>query len=234
MSKFIINAFIWIFKVDFKEAQKEVSEYPNLREFFIRKLKPGLRPLASSEAVHPSDSRLQEKGEILPSKYDDPKLIQAKGSYYSLKDFTQDPQSAQKWSGGFFATYYLHPRDYHWVHSPMSGTIKAIRKIEGQLWPVNAPSVRLISSLYVKNARVFIELDTSYGPVGVCLVGAFNVGRISIEAQEGQKIQKGDALGYFNFGSTVVVLYPKSFYEKYKDQFQFIEPIRMGASLVLK
>ncbi|HPI41625.1 MAG TPA: archaetidylserine decarboxylase [Pseudobdellovibrionaceae bacterium] len=234
MHGLIIKAFIWIFKVQSYEAEKDISEYPNLREFFIRKLKRGLRPLASAEIIHPCDSRIQEHGEVIggTTQLKEATLLQAKGVSYSLNDFSQDSEAAKKWNQGYFVTYYLHPRDYHWAHFPMDGVVTRIKKIPGHLWPVNQWAVSWIPNLYIQNARVFIELSTAYGPVGICMVGAFNVGRISIEVQEGQTVKKGDPLGYFNFGSTVIVLYPSTLYNKYKNQFSFPDPIRLGETLV--
>lgn len=227
MHAVIIKVFIWFFKVQSSDAEKELDKYPNLREFFIRKLKPGLRPLAVAEVVHPCDSRIQEAGVIQQGQ-----LIQAKGKLYSVQELSQDVNADQKWNQGYFITYYLHPRDYHWAHFPLSGVITQITKIQGQLWPVNQMAVRWIPGLYIKNARVFIEIQTIYGPVGICMVGAFNVGRISLVVEVHQTVQKGDPVGYFNFGSTVVVLFPSSFYEKYKDQLHFSNPIRVGTGLI--
>ncbi len=230
--RWIIKTFIWFFKVDFKEAEKDLADYPNLREFFIRKLKSGARPISTAMVVHPCDSKVQQASEILISEgQKELKLIQAKGKFYSLLQLSQDAEAFQKWSGGYFITYYLHPRDYHWVHAPLSGKVLAVKHIAGKLWPVNTLAIRTISNLYLQNARVFIEIATEYGPVGVCLVGAYNVGRISTLVEVGANLQKGDPLGYFNFGSTVVMIYPKKFYEQNKTNLRFHEPIRMGSGL---
>ncbi len=224
------TAFIWIFsffyRIRIDEAEKSISEYPSLGDFFCRKLKPGLRPIANGKVVHPCDSEVVQYGLLNQSK-----LIQAKGLSYRVDQLTNDPESLSKFDGGYFVTYYLCPTDYHRVHSPIDGMVTQTIYTEGDLWPVNKWSLNNIPNLYPKNERVYVELATEYGAVGVVFVGATNVGSIELSydptlktnQNRGPKreqqappieINKGDELGLFRMGSTVVVLFSRDFVSK--------------------
>ena len=229
-----VQAFAWFYKINLDEAEKPFTEYPSIGEFFIRRLKGGVRPLSSAWAVHPADSKITQSAAILNNS-----MIQAKGIHYSLRDFTLDPDCDKKWSEGYFLTYYLCPTDYHRVHSPVEGKITSVRHIPGQLWPVNEWSTTNIKDLFTVNERILVEIETELGPVGVVFVGATNVGHICLSFDESirgnekgpqvmkQKIypqpiaiKKGTELGYFRMGSTVVMLYPPKFRTKYIEQLK--------------
>lgn len=218
-----IRTFGNYYKIDFAEAEKPIAEYPSIGEFFIRRLKAGARPVAESRIVHPADSRISQIGAIEMGR-----LIQAKGKTYSLESFLYDETALQKYENGLFATYYLCPTDYHRVHSPVTGRITAVTHIPGALWPVNEWSVGNIENLFCVNERVIVEFQTEWGPVALVLVGATNVGKISLSFeseilsnqpkrikpqkiiyQPGPAINKGDELGIFHMGSTVVMCYPQ-------------------------
>lgn len=219
----IIRWFAGRYKINLEEAELALAEYPSLGEFFIRKLKPGLRPIAETKVVHPADSQVTQAHRIQNGK-----LIQAKNKYYSVVDLTADPQALEKYDGGFFLTYYLCPTDYHRVHSPVTGVIKKIIHIPGNLWPVNNWSTENIPELFSVNERVCVEIETDQGLVNVVFVGATNVGQIELfvdtEIRGNQlvlskplikdglniSIQKGQELGCFRMGSTVVALFQKS------------------------
>lgn len=222
LNKILIANFAKAYRIRLDEAELPIEGYPSLGEFFIRKLKPGIRPVASSWAVHPADSVITQAAVIQSGK-----LIQAKDKTYSLDQFTKDPQAMSKWNDGIFLTYYLCPTDYHRVHSPVDGAITKVRHIPGALWPVNAWSTENISEMFSINERVLVEIQTDCGPVGVMFVGATNVGKIIlsfdpeiignqmktddvIEKSYSLPIKKGDELGAFRMGSTVVMLYPKT------------------------
>lgn len=193
------------YKLDLNEAEKEFDEYPSLNALFTRKLKPGLRPIADTYFVHPADSRMTQFGVI-----ENDTLIQAKQLTYKLSDFIGNPEKAKKYEGGSYIVYYLCPTDYHRVHAPVEGTIKEIRKLGLDLWPVNDLSVANVPELFIANERVVVSLNTQLGPVEVVFVGATNVGSIEIFKKETELVQKGEELGVFQMGSTVVVIYPKS------------------------
>lgn len=221
LNRWIIAKFAKAYRIDLNEAEKSIDQYPSLGEFFVRKLKPGLRPIADSWAVHPADAVITQISPIQEGK-----LIQAKNKFFSLQNLTKDNQALVKWGQGFFATYYLCPTDYHRVHSPVSGEITLVRYIPGALWPVNSWSTDNIEELFTVNERVLVEIKTDKGLVAAIFVGATNVGQIILsfdseihgnqlgsktiveKSYSGLKIKKGDELGMFRMGSTVVMLYP--------------------------
>lgn len=220
----IIRLFAHQYSIDLNEAEFPVDQYPSLGEFFIRRLKPGVRPLAETKVVHPADSVVTQAERIQSGK-----LVQAKDKFYSAVDLTADPKALDKYEGGFFLTYYLCPTDYHRVHSPVTGIVKKITHIPGNLWPVNNWSTENIPELFSVNERVCVEIETYQGPVNVVFVGATNVGQIELfidsEIRGNQlvlsktfikdglniSVEKGQELGCFRMGSTVVALYGKSF-----------------------
>jgi len=227
LNKFIIVSFARAYRINLNEAELPVEKYPSLGEFFIRKLKFGIRPMAQSWAVHPVDAAITQAGKIISGK-----LIQAKDKTYSIETFTQDKKALEKYHNGVFLTYYLCPTDYHRVHSPVSGEIKRVVHIPGGLWPVNSWSTENIHELFSINERVLVEIETELGLVGVMFVGATNVGKIclSFDAEIiGNQllsgaikeknyfnlsiklpIKKGEELGMFRMGSTVVMLYSEN------------------------
>lgn len=200
-----IRWFAKTYKIQLDEAEYSIENYKSLNAFFTRRLKPGLRPLASSFCVHPADSRITQFGLIESGT-----LIQAKGVTYSLAEFIGNAERAAKYEGGFFIVYYLCPTDYHRVHSPVEGTVKEIKRLGLDLWPVHDHSVALIPDLFIVNERVVVTLNTQLGSVETVFVGATNVGSIEIYKSEGELVQKGEELGVFQMGSTIVMIYPKS------------------------
>ena len=234
-----------MYNIDLNEAEKPYTEYPSIGEFFIRKLKSGIRPVGSGWAVHPADSKITQAERISNGS-----LIQAKGITYNLTQFTQDQEALSKWDDGIFLTYYLCPTDYHRVHSPVDGTITDVRYMPGQLWPVNEWSTTNIKDLFTVNERVLVEIQSEFGPVGVVFVGATNVGHIVLSFDEtvrgNQKgphifqhkkyhppiaVKRGDELGMFRMGSTIVMLYPKAFREKFENSLNKGPSVRVNASL---
>jgi phosphatidylserine decarboxylase len=245
-AKLSIKAFASWYNISLEEAEKAYTEYPSIGDFFVRRLKPGIRPIGDSWAVHPADSKITQAAPI-----DNGTLIQAKGLTYKLSEFTQDPDCQKKWAGGFFMTYYLCPTDYHRVHSPVDGQITDVRYMPGHLWPVNDWSTTNIKDLFSINERVLVEIQTDLGPVGVVFVGATNVGHICLSFDE--KIQgnqkgphifqhkkyepeiqthKGAELGMFKMGSTVVMLYPPMFRQKFEGHLELGPSVRVNASLI--
>lgn len=218
----IIRLFAKQYKINLEEAELAIEEYPSLGEFFIRRLKPGVRPIGEKKVLHPADSLVTQAEEIKHGK-----LVQAKNKYYSLPELTHDKNAIEKYNEGFFVTYYLCPTDYHRVHSPMTGIIRKITHIPGDLWPVNEWSTQNVHELFSVNERICVEIETYQGWVNVIFVGATNVGYIELFCDSeikgnqltGQKprikdnlsieIKKGDELGCFRMGSTIVQLFSK-------------------------
>lgn len=241
-----VRLFAGFYNIDLTEAEKPYDQYPSIGEFFVRRLKPGIRPVAEAWAVHPADSQITQCAVI-----DGDSLIQAKGLKYSLSNFTQDPEAHKKWSGGIFLTYYLCPTDYHRVHSPVDGVITDVRYMPGSLWPVNEWSTTNIANLFSVNERILVEIETDLGPVAVVFVGATNVGHIVLsfdeKVQGNQKgphifshkkysppinVHKGQELGMFRMGSTVVMLYPPNFRQSFENTLDRGPQVKVNSALV--
>lgn len=223
LSRFAIPLFIRRFRIDTEEAEKPWREYPNLLEFFIRKLKPGARPVDPSPntGISPVDGVISQLGDITENT-----LIQTKGMTYRLVDLLGgDSEQAARYEGGKFVTIYLSPRDYHRIHAPADGEVTHVSYIPGHLFPVNDFGVRTIPGLFVRNERLITYLRTALGVIAVVKVGATNVGSIrlnfdpkvfthSAERRGVRKVYetpprlaKGQEMGRFEFGSTVILLF---------------------------
>ncbi|HTO98165.1 MAG TPA: archaetidylserine decarboxylase [Myxococcales bacterium] len=223
----LIRAFARKYGVDEAEAERPIEEYPTFTEFFTRRLKPGLRPIAPGEGlpVSPVDGTLGELGEIVDSR-----LYQAKGKHYTLPELIGGPaaeEDARQFAGGAFCTIYLAPRNYHRIHAPLGGRIAGYVSMPGQLWPVNPVGVRNVEKLFCVNERLSTFLATPRGPCGVVAVGATNVGRIRAVYddvvtnarrtrqaarrmyEQPLPVEKGGELAVFEMGSTVVLLFAR-------------------------
>ncbi len=220
-----VRVFANMYSINIDEAEKPLKEYLSIGDFFVRRLKPSVRPLAAARVVNPADAVVNAAGSIT-----DGKMLQVKHRPYSVAQILTSPQRAKDLEGGFFATYYLCPTDYHRVHSPVSGKITSVDHVPGKLWPVYKKSVEGIADLFAVNERMVVSIETDLGLVSVVFVGAMNVGKIElafdshfqsqmpdIDEKRSKNytppiaIKAGDELGLFRMGSTVVVFYPKSY-----------------------
>ncbi len=220
INRLIIANFAKAYRINLDEAEFPIDQYLSLGDFFVRKLKAGIRPLGKTWALHPADAVITQAARIA-----DGKLIQAKNRTYSVETFTKDKEALAKFNNGLFLTYYLCPTDYHRVHSPVTGEIRKVIHIPGNLWPVNPWSTENIHEIFSVNERVVVEIETDRGPVGLVFVGATNVGKIMLsfdsdiignqlmssavreKTYNNTFIKQGDEIGMFRMGSTVVMLY---------------------------
>lgn len=227
-SHFLIKRFIKAYKIDMSEAQWERAEdYASFNEFFTRPLKEGIRPLASEPDIvaHPVDGAISQLGPIVEGK-----LVQAKHHNYSLQNLLGGlEQTAAPFAGGSFATIYLAPKDYHRIHMPVTGTLREMIYIPGELFSVNPLTAECVKDLFALNERVVTIFDTEFGPMALVLVGATIVASIetvwagTITPPSGKnifrwtypakgntavKLEKGAEMGRFKLGSTVVLAFP--------------------------
>jgi len=215
------RAFARAVGADLREAELDLRAYTSLGDLFARRLKPGLRTLDPDPRVIPSpcDGVVAALGTA-----DNGTLIQAKGKDYQLEDLVVDRELAERLTGGAYATIYLSPRDYHRVHTPVDGRIVHYDYVPGALWPVNPRIAARRDRLLVRNERVVITLDAGpLGMVAVVMVGASGVGNIALtyapqsvtwraagerrRVEVDQPVAKGDELGAFRLGSTVVMVF---------------------------
>ena len=227
IKNFLIQRFIGLYKVDVEELTLPVPDgYPTFNDFFTRELAEGARPIdrAIDAIISPVDGTVSAAGNI-----DSDMLLQAKGQHYSLSDLLMsDIDDVDRFRNGSFATIYLAPHNYHRVHCPLSARLVAARYVPGALFSVNAATVSLLPNMFTRNARLVCKFASDAGPMILIFVGALNVGSIStpwtgqirprpkgvvqdIDILSGgypTETKKGDLLGWFNMGSTVIVLLP--------------------------
>jgi len=241
--RFIINKY----KVNIEEAKTaELTAYSSFNAFFTRQLREGIRPIASgSDVVSPVDGAISQLGPIK-----DGQIIQAKGRRYSVLELLAgDQKLAQQFEDGQFATIYLSPRDYHRIHMPLTGKLKSMTYIPGKLFSVSPRTARAVPNLFARNERVVTVFETDMGPMILVLVGAIFVGSMEtvwqgqITPEYGKNIkqwdykdkpevilQKGEEMGRFNMGSTVVMLVPKDC-PSFSDAFIAGSNVIMGQAL---
>ncbi len=234
-----IRTFANQYSIDLDEVEKPLSEYATFDEFFTRRLKPGARIVDSAEnaLVSPCDGFWSNAGRI-----EELQLEQIKGKRYRLDALLGGEDLAEPYADGGYATLYLSPKDYHRVHFPCDGRVVLTRYIPGRQFPVNAPSVRTIEELFSRNERMVTVLETSKGLMAIVMVAATCVSRITqsydptlaafdrkvggtFHHYPAVDISKGDELGIFHLGSTVILAFPEETLE--------LENGRIGAPLTM-
>ncbi|MEX2122426.1 MAG: archaetidylserine decarboxylase [Woeseia sp.] len=224
---FLIRAFVRFYDVDLGDVSRTVpGGFVDFNDFFTRELADGARPIDAfaTSIVSPVDGIMSAAGRI-----EGDSLLQAKGIHYTLEDLlATDLADAALFENGSFATMYLAPYNYHRVHSPLGGELTAARYVHGRLFSVNRTTVGLLPHLFTKNERLICHFRTVVGPMALIFVGALNVGSVSTPwtgrihvrkaggvddldldtAVTSVDVDKGQLLGWFNMGSTVIVLLP--------------------------
>ena len=222
---FLVPLFIRQFKVNMKEAKDpDWHNYPSFNQFFTRELKDDARSIVSDKnaIACPVDGAISQLGKI-----NNDLIFQAKGHAYSLQQLLGDREDLSKiFKNGRFNTIYLSPKDYHRIHMPLDGTLKEMVHVPGQLFSVNPTTVNNVPALFARNERVICLFDTEHGPMVMILVGAIFVASIEtvwhgvitpptrkdIQSwtydEEKIILKKGDEMGRFNMGSTVILLFP--------------------------
>lgn len=212
-----VRLFAGLVGANLNEASAAAESYRSIADFFVRDLAPGLRP-SGEGIVSPVDGAIRDLHRIEGNE-----LEQVKGRSYSVESLLGSAEDASAVRGGYFINLYLSPPDYHHVHAPSDLAVESIRYIPGYLWPVNTWALHQIPELFSRNERVVIAARTERGRVWIVMVGATNVGRMSLTFdplitnsgdRKGFKrcyespiqIQKGSRLGTFHLGSTVLLL----------------------------
>ncbi len=226
---FLIKRFIKQYKIDMTEAKYEdPAHFDSFNNFFTRELKDDLRTIASEVDIiaHPVDGAISQLGDIAQGR-----LIQAKGHNFSLQELLGgDEETALPFKDGKFATIYLAPKDYHRIHMPIDGILKQMIYVPGDLFSVNPLTAQNVPNLFARNERVVAIFDTELGPLAMVLVGATIVASIetvwsgTVTPPAGKKVtswgypndgenkielKKGQEMGRFKLGSTVILAWPK-------------------------
>ncbi|MEO1173074.1 MAG: archaetidylserine decarboxylase, partial [Myxococcota bacterium] len=217
------RSFVAATGINMRESAEPIESFSTLEELFTRSLKPGLRRVdpAPSSVVCPVDGTMGTSGTI-----SDGTALQLKGRSYSVARLLGSESDAADFEGGAYMTFYLSPKDYHRIHSPVAGAVTRARVIPGSLMPVFAEAVEKVDELFARNERLvtFLEHETA-GRIAVVKVGATLVGRISVTYDDTlrsndrsvtryersydppESIAKAGELGAFELGSTVVLLF---------------------------
>ncbi|MBF0746706.1 phosphatidylserine decarboxylase [Gemella sp. 19428wG2_WT2a] len=205
-SRLLIQPFIKTYGINTYEILKDVSEFKNLNEFFIRKIHPNLRPIEEEKdaIISPTDGLISEIGNI-----DEESCFIIKGQEYSVKTLLADKNRAKSLAGGTYMVIYLSPKNYHRIHMPTS-SIKIEEYALGKYsYPVNKLGLELGDNVLSYNYRKVYRITSDKFNYDLVAVGAQNVNSI-ISTYDKENLAKGDELGYFEFGSTVVLLFPKN------------------------
>lgn len=237
-----IRWFIGRYGVDISEAlHADADSYAHFNAFFTRALRPGARPLAggAETVLCPADGRISAIGDIHADL-----LLQAKNQRYSLHSLLGgDAGRAAAFEGGRFATVYLSPRDYHRVHMPVAARLREMTYIPGRLFSVNFATARVVPRLFTRNERLVCIFDTALGPMALILVGAMLVSGMETvwsgpvvpphgqamrswryEGEDALELTRGEEMGRFNTGSTVIVLFPA-------DRIDWLDGLHPGVSV---
>jgi phosphatidylserine decarboxylase len=221
----LLRGYARAYDLDLGEAEHPIEHYPSLQALFTRRLGADARPLPAGEdvAVAPSDGAICEAGVAVGGK-----LLEAKGSLFTLRELLADDDLATRLTGGSYVVIYLSPRDYHRVHFPVGGTVVSWRHIPGKLFPVGSKSVRREPGLFARNERFVTTIEGSAGLCAVVMVAAVGVGHItasydpevathrhgfaggSVRSKRFESpptATRGQELGIFNLGSTTVTIF---------------------------
>lgn len=242
VTTWIIRRFVAKYGVDMGEAlESDIARYASFNDFFTRALKPGARPIASSALISPVDGAISQFG---PIKGD--QIFQAKGHSYGTKALVGgDAALAARFDHGSFATIYLSPKDYHRIHMPCDGVLERMIYVPGDLFSVNPTTARGVPGLFARNERVVCVFATAKGPFVLVLVGATIVGSMATVwhgvvnakrsnattewnyADQDIVLRKGEEMGRFLLGSTIVMLFGQDSIV-FNDQWAPERQVRLG------
>ena len=198
------------FKIDVSLSTKPICEYKSLLDFFLRELKPNVRPIDSEKEsiVSPVDAKISAIGKICEDT-----ILLVKGNPNTLCELVED--NIEEYKNGDYMMLYLSPADCHRIYSPVTGKLLSSKFIPGKVYPVFQKAIERRPDTFVINKRVVTELESSAGKVMMVKVGALNVGQIPVNhplpflGEPEIVYEKGSEVGRFEFGSTVILLFEK-------------------------
>jgi phosphatidylserine decarboxylase len=219
--------------VDWSESKYPSSaDFKSFNDFFTRELADNARPLDPDPKsfVAPSDGKMSQSGRITGDR-----IFQAKGHHFTIRSLLANDPVSPEFINGFFHNIYLSPRDYHRVHMPTDGKLLRMVHVPGRLFSVAPYTVRKVPDLFARNERIICLFETAQGPMAVILVGAMLVSSMEtvwsgvVTPPRGRKVTtgdwsrrdinlaRGDEMGRFNMGSTVITLLPPGSVAKLDD-----------------
>lgn len=242
-----IKTVIRLYGVDMEEARHpDLEHYESFNAFFTRELKEDVRPIASGPRAIacPADGVVSQAGCIEHGR-----IFQAKGHHYSTVELLGgDEQRASAFENGRFATIYLSPKDYHRLHMPLAGKLTQMVHVPGRLFSVNDTTVGAVPNLFARNERVVCIFETQAGPMALILVGAIFVSSVETVwhgvvtpptisqprcwgyGADAPVLGKGEEMGRFNMGSTIIVLFGENSVD-WQNDFVAGLPVRLGSAI---
>jgi len=220
-----LSIAVWrLFADDLRLDEARKTHFDSMHDCFTRELKPGVRPVDARDEVltSPCDAVVGAFG-----RASDATVIQAKGFPYRIADLFGDTKSAEAYRDGLFVTLRLKSSMYHRFHAPAAGRIGWIRYISGDTWNVNPAALKIVERLFCRNERVVLPLTTPQGDcVTMVAVAAILVASVRLRGlgrpldleyagpnliDLDRRYVKGDEIGYFEHGSTIVMFAPAGF-----------------------
>ena len=218
INRAFLRAFVWKYNINMEESTSKIEDFNSLSDLFLRKLKPKVRLIEQEPniATSPVDGTIHSFGPIVDGTF-----AQSKELMGLVSNLIGSQEESQSFQNGSYMIIYLSPQDYHRVHSHIHGTISTIRYLPGRLWPVFPAATRTISSLFDKNERMVFAFNTDNGNEILAMIGAFGVGRMTSpfvdiitntqmkqeSVEVSTDIERGDEIGAFGLGSTVILLW---------------------------
>ncbi|BDA47185.1 phosphatidylserine decarboxylase proenzyme 2 [Coccomyxa sp. Obi] len=200
-----IQQFAKTYQVNMSEVEKPVEYYGTLNEFFCRRLKDGVRPVAEPDnprvAVSPADSRA-----LVFDTVTDATALWIKGKNFTVAKLLGSGYDARAWEGCAIIINRLAPVDYHRLHAPVTGVLRKVTRVGSTLYAVEAAAINSPIDVYTMNERAIMEFDSpSFGTVIFCVIGASQVGSCNISAYEGDAIRKGTEVAFFKYGGSATL-----------------------------
>ena len=250
LTTFLIKKFIAKYNIDMSEAKhSDPAYFKTFNDFFTRELRDGIRPIYEGEEnlCMPVDGQVSQLGEIKAGR-----IFQAKGHDFSLRELLGGgDEIAAPFDNGIFSTIYLAPKDYHRIHMPIAGKLEQMVFIPGDLFSVNPLTAENVPNLFARNERAVAIFSTDVGPMAMVLVGATIVASIETVwggtiapsknktlqywdySKQNITLEKGEEMGRFKLGSTIVALFPKDSIN-FSDTLQAGSPTRLGELFATK
>ncbi|MFZ9812280.1 MAG: archaetidylserine decarboxylase [Burkholderiaceae bacterium] len=239
-----VSIWIWRLFTDLDLSEAKEQRFESLRDCFIRELKPGARPINADPSVYvsPCDGIVGAMGRVEQGR-----LFQAKGFSYRLDDFLIHDRLLSQWANAQYLTIRLTSAMYHRFHAPYEGRLTQVHYISGDTWNVNPVALSRIESLFCKNERAILEAELGPQnlpclmiPIAAILVASMRIhaldrtftsrlpGRFSVPVD--CRFAKGQELGWFEHGSTIILMLPAEF--ALAEGIQTGSVLKMGQSLL--
>ncbi|WP_368653309.1 phosphatidylserine decarboxylase [Ornithinibacillus sp. 4-3] len=227
LSKPLIRPFARTYRINIDEMKLPLNAFGSLHDFFTRELKPDLRPINQSPniLISPVDAVVESMGIVRQNN-----RFSVKDQQYTLEQIFGSTERAKTYESGYYFILYLSPRDYHRFHYPIDGKVGVRYALGEKSYPVNQMGLQYGDTPFATNYRIISELETAYGKVAMIKVGALNVNSIQLSHSD-EHFSKGEELGYFSFGSTVILFIEKN--NNFSPLVQEKEKLQLGKPLAV-